>query len=356
MYIKRFYSFINESEDKRKLWREKQLDKNKIDVSSIIPDKKKFTDLMLKYFFTDNFNKLQYELNSTKFIATHIKETWIDIDGQKTRWLKAHYKIKDIGYLSSDNLMNSMLSNATLPSRITTLNYLYTGNLGIKDHTNFPTLNKDELIKMGNKYRDFFELPVPSTKMINGQDIFSNIDIVVEKGKETYETEDFIVDIKYNNHFITKDYVKEIHKSEIITNPNSEIAMKEQLNKLIITAFDELYEALLIDKPSIIAEKEKEINRFTKSVYEEICELPNFFELLLFIQKYMPDLYKQFNIPEFHKIMYAKILTKPKHLDILYKIKKQDINLYNELIKYGNKYTDKHVGSSNLDDMLSFKK
>ena len=45
----------------------------------------------------------------------------------------------------------------------------------------------------------------------------------------------------------------------------------------------------------------------------------------------------------------------PKHLDILYKIKKHDINLYNELIKYGNKYTDRYVGTD-LDDMLSFKK
>jgi hypothetical protein len=356
MYIKRFLPFINESaeSESRKLWREKELNK-KVNISSIIPDKQSFTDIMLRYVLTDNFNKLQYELNSTRFIPSGTSAPWLEIEGKKDRWLKAHFKIKDIGYLSSDNMMNSMFSNQVLPSRITTLNYLYTGNLGIRDHTNFTKLSMDEFKFLLNKYRDFFELPVPSSKMINGQDIFSDIEIYIKKGKETYETEDFIVDIKYNNHFITKDYIKEIHKSEVIANINSEIAMKEQLNKLILTAFDELYEALLVDKENIIKQKQEEIDSFTKSVYEEICELPNFFELLLFIQKYMPDLYRQFDIPKFHKIMYAKIIHKPKHLDILYKIKKQDINLYNELIKHGNKFTDRYVGTD-LDDMLSFKK
>jgi len=292
MYIKRFSSFINEASDEN-IWMKRHNDK-KLDLSDIIPNKEVFSDIMKKYILTDNFNNLQYELNSTKFIPTHILNPWILIDGQKNRWLKAHYKIKDIGYLNKDNTLHASLSNITLLSRITTLNYLYTGNLGIKDHINFPKLKTEEFIKLNNRYRDFFEIPVSVDKMTNGQDIFSEIDINIKKGKETYETEDFIIDIKYHNHFITKDYVKEIHKSEIITNTKSETAMKVQLNELIFAAFDELYEALLVDKVKIIEEKETETNRFLKSVYDEISKMPNNLELLKFIQEYMPILFQKF--------------------------------------------------------------
>ena len=352
MYIKRFLSFINES---RENWKKNQ----KTDISQVIPDKEEFTDIMLRNVFTDDFNKLQYELNSTKFMPSGTSAPWIEIEGRKDRWLKAHYKIKDIGYLSSDRMMNSIFSNQTLPSRITTLNYVYTGNLGIKDHTNFPNLSMDEIKFIGNKYRDFFELPVASDKMVHGQDIFSNIEIYIKKGKETYDTEDFIVDIKYNNHFITNHYSKEIHKSEVIKAPtevSNSSMFKEQVKQLIISAFNELYEVLLSNKATIIAEKEKEKYRFLNSVYDEILQNENAVELLLFIEKYMPVLFEQFkNIPDFSKKMYKRILTIPKHLDILYKIKKDNPDLYNDLIKHGNKYTDKYVGKS-LDDMLSFKK